>query len=164
MKTASFTVHADVRQSARWKQASEGEGFPSVGSWLAGAADAYLKARARAGMPIPLAWRRGRFQVEFQSGELVEVNGQLSPPFCSFWERLTVLPATAGGSVTPWSTSLPDVSWQRFGPTASPGLWLPSWPASGSVATVWSRRGSFPPVTRKSLRAGPFPGPAPIPS
>jgi len=84
VKTASFTVHADVRQSARWKQAAEGEGFPSVGAWLAGAADAYLKARARAGMPIPLAWRRGRFLVELQGGELVEVNGQLSPPFGSF--------------------------------------------------------------------------------
>ena len=84
MKTASFTVHADVRQSARWKQAAEGEGFPSVGSWLAGAADAYLKARARAGMPIPLAWRRGRFVVELQGGELVEVYGHLSPPFGSF--------------------------------------------------------------------------------
>ncbi len=59
MKVASFNVHADARQSARWKQAAEGEGFPSVGAWLAGAADAYLKAWARAGMPIPLAWRRG---------------------------------------------------------------------------------------------------------
>jgi hypothetical protein len=83
MKTASFTVHADVRQSARWKQAAEGEGFPSVGSWLAGAADAYLKARARAGMPIPLAWRRGRFQVELQ-GERVQVPGFVSPPFGVF--------------------------------------------------------------------------------
>ena len=81
---ATFTVHADARQSARWKQAVEGEGFPSVGSWLAGAADAYLKARARAGMPIPLAWRKGRFKVELQDSELVEVRGHLSPPFGSF--------------------------------------------------------------------------------
>jgi hypothetical protein len=84
VKVASFTVHADARQSARWKQAAEGEGFPSVGAWLAGAADAYLKARARAGMPIPLAWRRGRFHVELQGGEVVEVYGQVSPPFGSF--------------------------------------------------------------------------------
>jgi hypothetical protein len=83
MKTASFTVHADVRQSARWKQASEGEGFPSVGSWLAGAADAYLKARARAGMPIPLCWRKGRFRVDLQDGA-AELPGFVSPPFGAF--------------------------------------------------------------------------------
>jgi hypothetical protein len=84
VKVATFTVHADVRQSARWKQAAEGEGFASVGAWLARAADAYLKARARAGMPIPLAWRRGRFRVELQGGEVVEIYGQISPPFGSF--------------------------------------------------------------------------------
>jgi hypothetical protein len=84
VKTASFTVHADARQSARWKQAAEGEGFPSVGAWLAGAADAYLKIRARAGLPIPLAWRKGVFRVELDGGELVTVRGQLSPPFGSF--------------------------------------------------------------------------------
>ena len=84
MKVATFTVRADVRQSARWKQASEGEGFPSVGAWLAGAADAYLKVRARAGIPIPLAWRMGRFEVQLQGGEVVEVSGHISPPFGSF--------------------------------------------------------------------------------
>ena len=84
MKVATFTVHADARQSARWKQAAEGEGYPSAGAWLAGAADAYLKVRARAGLPIPLAWRKGRFKVELQDGGLVEVRGHLSPPFGSF--------------------------------------------------------------------------------
>lgn len=83
MKVASFTVHADARQSARWKQAAEGEGFHSVGAWLAGAADGYLKARARAGNPIPLAWRRGRFRVELQAGE-AELPGFVSPPFGAF--------------------------------------------------------------------------------
>lgn len=84
MKTATFTVHATAAQSARWKQAAEGEGFPSVGAWLAGAADAYLKVRARAGLPVPLAWRRGHFQVELEGGELVRVYGHLSPPFGSY--------------------------------------------------------------------------------
>lgn len=84
MKTASFTVHATAQQSARWKQAAEGEGFPSVGAWLAGAADAYLKVRARAGLPIPLAWRKGVFRVELDGGEVVTVRGHLSPPFGSF--------------------------------------------------------------------------------
>jgi hypothetical protein len=84
MKVASFTVHADARQSARWKQAAEGEGFPSVGAWLAGAADAYLKVRAKAGLPIPLAWRKGVFRVELEGGGSMAVRGHLSPPFGVF--------------------------------------------------------------------------------
>lgn len=84
MKTASFTVRADVHQSARWKQAAEAEGFPSVGAWAALALDVYLKARARAGRPLPLAWRRGRFSVRLEGGEMVQVSGHVSPPFGSF--------------------------------------------------------------------------------
>jgi hypothetical protein len=84
VKVASFTVHATAQQSARWKQAAEGEGFPSVGRWLAGAADAYLKIRARAGLPIPLAWRKGVFRVEMENGETVTVKGHVSPPFGVF--------------------------------------------------------------------------------
>jgi hypothetical protein len=84
VKTASFTVHADVRQSARWKQAAEGEGFPSVGGWLAVAADRHLQAVARAGRPIPLAWRLGSFTVRLDGGELARVRGHVSPPFGSF--------------------------------------------------------------------------------
>jgi len=71
-------------QSIRWKRAAEAEGFASAGAWLADAADAYLKARARAGRPIPLAWRRGRFMVRLESGEAVEVNGHVSPPFGAY--------------------------------------------------------------------------------
>jgi hypothetical protein len=81
VKVASFTVHATAAQSARWKQAAEGEGFPSVGRWLAAAADAYLKVRARAGLPIPLAWRKGLFRIKLEDGETVLVRGHLSPPF-----------------------------------------------------------------------------------
>lgn len=84
MKVATFTVRADARQSARWKQATEGEGFPSVGAWLAGAADAYLKVRAKAGLPIPLAWRKGRFRVALEGGRTEMVPGHLSPPFGAF--------------------------------------------------------------------------------
>jgi len=84
VKVASFTVHATAQQSARWKQAAEGEGFPSVGAWLAGAADAYLKIRARAGLPIPLAWRKGVFRVDLEGGESMAVRGHLSPPFGVF--------------------------------------------------------------------------------
>lgn len=84
MKVATFTVHADARQSARWKQASEGEGFRSVGAWLAGAADAYLKVRAKAGLPLPLAWRHGRFRVHLEDGTEPEMKGWVSPPFGLF--------------------------------------------------------------------------------
>jgi hypothetical protein len=84
VKTATFTVHANAQQSARWKQASEGEGYPSVGAWLAGVADSYLKIRARAGLPVPLAWRKGHFRVEMDGGELVTVRGHVSPPFGTF--------------------------------------------------------------------------------
>ncbi len=83
LKVASFTVHADARQSARWKIAAEVEGFTSAGAWLAGAADAYLKARARAGQPLPLAWRRGVFKV-LLDGEERTVRGHVSPPFGAF--------------------------------------------------------------------------------
>ena len=81
MKVATFTVHADARQSARWKQAAEGEGFPNVGAWLAGAADAYLKVRARAGLPVPLAWHRGVFTACLSDGRETTMRGMISPPF-----------------------------------------------------------------------------------
>lgn len=84
MKTAAFTVRADVRQSARWKRAAEAEGFPSVGAWAALALDAYLEMRLKAGLPVPLAWRHGHFSARLAGGELVTVVGQLSPPFGAF--------------------------------------------------------------------------------
>jgi hypothetical protein len=83
VKVASYTVHADARQSVAWNRAAEGEGFTSTGAWLAAAADAYLKARARAGMPIPLSWRKGRFRVELQGGG-AELPGFVSMPFGAF--------------------------------------------------------------------------------
>ncbi len=84
MKVATFTLRADVHQSARWKQAAEAEGFPSVGAWAAQALDVYLKARARAGRPIPLSWHRRRFSITLDGGETVSVAGHVSPPFGSF--------------------------------------------------------------------------------
>lgn len=84
MKVATFSVRADARQSARWKQAAEADGFPSVGAWLAGAADAYLKARAKAGLPLPLAWRIGTFPATIETGETVRVRGKVAPPFGYF--------------------------------------------------------------------------------
>lgn len=83
MKVAHFTVRATMAQSIRWKQAADGEGHAAVGTWLAEAADAYLKARARAGRPVALAWHRGLFLVALESGE-VRVRGSVSPPFGTF--------------------------------------------------------------------------------
>jgi hypothetical protein len=84
MKTASFTVHASMAQSIAWKRAADAEGFASVGSWAALALDAYLKARARAGRPLPLSWSLGRFPVRLDSGETVAMRGWTSPPFFIF--------------------------------------------------------------------------------
>jgi hypothetical protein len=87
MKVARFEVRATVQQSARWKMAAEAEGYNSVGAWLAGAADAYLKVRMRAGLPLPLAWRRGHFKVRLTNGEMVAVSGHVSGPFGTYSGR-----------------------------------------------------------------------------
>lgn len=79
MQVASFHVRATVAQGARWKVAAESEAYASVGQWLAAAADAYLRIRARAGLPVPLAWRRGRFAVQLD-GEARKVAGHVAAP------------------------------------------------------------------------------------
>ena len=84
LKVASFTVRATQAQSERWKRAAEGEGYASAGAWLADAADAYLRARVRAGRPIPLAWRKGRVSVLLEAGQEATLPGFLSPPFGAF--------------------------------------------------------------------------------
>lgn len=84
LKTASFTVRATERQSLRWKRAAEGAGHKAVGTWLAGAVDAYLDALQRAGKPLPLAWRWGAFQVALLDGSEPELKGWLAPPFGVF--------------------------------------------------------------------------------
>jgi hypothetical protein len=81
LKMASFTVRATMAQSIAWKRAQEAEGFNSCGAWIAGAADSYLKLRARAGLPLPLAWRHGRFLVRLEDGAEPEVRGWIAPPF-----------------------------------------------------------------------------------
>jgi hypothetical protein len=84
LKVATFTVRADVRQSARWKQSAEAEGFQNVGAWLARAADAYMKARAAASLPISLSWRAGVFSMLLAHGETVRVQGKMAPPFAYY--------------------------------------------------------------------------------
>ena len=84
LKVATFTVHADQGQALRWNRAAEGEGFRSTGTWLAAAADAYLRVRARAGHPLPLAWHQGAFSVRLMDGRELQVRGMVSPPFGTF--------------------------------------------------------------------------------
>jgi hypothetical protein len=83
VKTVAFTVRGTMAQGIRWKQAADADGHRAVGTWLAEAADAYLKARARAGRPIPLGWHRARFLVALNGGEAM-VKGHASPPFGIF--------------------------------------------------------------------------------
>lgn len=84
LKVASFTAWGSQEQAIRWKRAAEAEGFRSVGVWLARAADAYLRVRAKAGIPMPLAWHQGRFSVNLLEGQTVELRGMISPPFAYF--------------------------------------------------------------------------------
>jgi len=80
VKVASFTLRATMPQSIRWKQAADGEGFSSVGSWAGRALDAYLEGRRRAGEPIPLAWHKGTVRVVLD-GQETTLRGFVSPPF-----------------------------------------------------------------------------------
>ncbi len=80
VKVASFTLRATMAQSIRWKQAADGEGFSSVGSWACRALDAYLEGRRRAGKPIPLAWHKGTVRVVLD-GQETTLRGFVSPPF-----------------------------------------------------------------------------------
>jgi hypothetical protein len=84
LKVATFTVHATAEQSIRWKRAAEAEGHRSAGTWLALAADAYLKVRAKAGQPLPLAWSYGLFSVRLMDGREIQLRGMVSPPFGYF--------------------------------------------------------------------------------
>jgi hypothetical protein len=82
VKVASFHVRATMAQSERWKRAADSAGV-SVGVWIARAVDAHLELRARAGLPLPLAWAKGRFSA-LLDGELRELRGWVAPPFGFF--------------------------------------------------------------------------------
>jgi hypothetical protein len=84
LKTASYHVRATPAQAAAWNRAAESEGHRSAGTWLAAAADAYLKVRARAGHPLPLAWHLGQFTARLMDGRELQVRGVVSPPFGIF--------------------------------------------------------------------------------
>ena len=83
MRVTSFHVGATMAQSIRWKQAAEGEGFASVGSWAGRALDAYLEHRTKAGRPIPLSWSYGFVRVVLDGRE-VTLRGFVSVPFGAY--------------------------------------------------------------------------------
>ena len=82
MKVATFTVRATMPQSVTWKRAADSEGFASCEAWLARAANAYLKLRAKAGLPLP--WHLGRFPVRLEDGTEPEIRGWIARPFGHF--------------------------------------------------------------------------------
>src|SRR4051812_31276307 len=84
-----------MAQSVTWKRAAESEGFASCGAWLARAADAYLRLRVKAGLPLPLVWRRSRFRVVLEDGTDLELPGWISRPFGHF-QGSDAGPACAG--------------------------------------------------------------------
>jgi hypothetical protein len=81
LRVASFTVRATADQAVRFNRAAQAEGYASTGAWLGAAADAYLKVRARAGLPLPLVWSRGKVRVDLEDGSTVELKGWRSRPF-----------------------------------------------------------------------------------
>jgi hypothetical protein len=63
---------------------AESEGYGSVGSWLAGAADSYIKMRLKTAAPLALGWSIGTFKLVLSSGKTVTVRGKLAPPFAYY--------------------------------------------------------------------------------
>jgi len=83
----SYTVKASREQVDQWGAAAV-ERCMSVSSWLAHAADAYLRERARTGQAPPLSWHPGRFVVRLTDTTRspwvaadVEAPGLVSRPF-----------------------------------------------------------------------------------
>lgn len=146
MKVATFTVRADVHQSTRWKQAADSEGFRSAGAWLARAADAYLRLRAKAGIPLPLAWRLGRFPVVLDDGAAPELRGWVSPPFGIFH-------GTGAGPIPPGSTHLHTLCYlpgRRIVATFKTSRQCKA--LAAELAGVWARSGG----EAEDIRAGPL--------
>jgi hypothetical protein len=146
MKTASFTVRASMPQSIAWKRAAESEGFASCGAWLARAADAYLRLRAKAGLPLPLAWHLGRFPVRLEDGTEPELRGFVSPPFGIFH-------GSGGGPIPQGSThcqTLVYLPGRRIVATFRYARQARA--LAAELAGVWARSGG----EAEDIRAGPL--------
>jgi hypothetical protein len=140
VKTASFTVRATTDQAARWNRASEAGGHRSAGTWLAAAADAYLRVRAKAAMPLPLAWRRfGRFRVVLMDGAEIEARAPyLRRRSASSRERRTGQTATICAR---WCTFLCGKLSRRCDQLGSAVRWRQNWRSCWSVAIRSRARG-----------------------
>ena len=139
MKTASFTVRASEKQSLRWKRAADAEGHASVGSWLAEAADRHLDALQRAGRPLALAWRKGRFRVALEGRE-AEVSGQMSPPF-------GIYHGTPSGPIPHGSTKYQSLVYLPDGRIVATFHYARHCKAlAGELARVWVRWGGKEPT------------------
>lgn len=146
MKVATFSVRASMPQSVRWKLAAESEGFASCGAWLARAADAYLRVRAKAGLPLPLAWRLGRFPVALDDGTAPELRGWVSPPFGIFH-------GTGAGPIPAGSTHLHTLVYlpgRRIVATFKTSRQCRA--LAAELAGVWARSGG----EAEDIRAGPL--------
>lgn len=85
MRVATYTVHATAKQSITWNRAASAEGYGSTGTWLAQAADAYIKGQQLAGKPFPLAWKRAtRLTFKLEDGTEMTLPGWFARPFGIF--------------------------------------------------------------------------------
>ncbi|HWW95484.1 MAG TPA: hypothetical protein VN375_19090 [Vicinamibacteria bacterium] len=82
LKADRLTLHPSADQLAKWRRATREEGFHSVRTWAAFAIDAYVNARA--GEPLPLAWRRGTVNVDLPDGSAVDTRGWQADPYAIF--------------------------------------------------------------------------------
>ena len=144
MKVATFTVRGTAEQAVRWNRAAEAEGHRSAGTWLAAAADSYLKVRARAGLPLPLAWRHGRFPVRLEDGAEPELRGWVAPPFGIF-HGSPQGPVPTGSTHVYSLVFLPD---RRIVATFRTAAHCKS--LAAELAGVWARTGG-----ETDIRAGP---------
>ena len=145
MKVATYTVRASQAQAISWNRAAAGEGYASTGAWIAAAVDAYLKVRARAGLPIPLAWRHGRFRVRLEDGAEPEVRGWVAPPF-GLYHGSPEGPIPHGSTHCYSLVYLPDrrivATFRRAGHCQA---------LAAELAGVWARTGG-----ETDIRAGPI--------
>jgi len=133
-------------QSVAWKKASDSEGFSSVGSWAACALDVYLKLRTKAGLPLPLLWRRGRFRVALDDGAAPELKGWVSPPFGIFH-------GSGGGPIPAGSTHYQTLVYLPGRRIVATFRYARQCKAlAAELAGVWARSGG----EAEDIRAGPL--------
>lgn len=79
----------------------------------------YLAYLDRQGMPIPLVWQRGRFNVTLSNGQTVNLKGHVSPPFGAYRGGINGQKARAWLKYTLVYLCPRDAPWLPSGPTNS---------------------------------------------